>query len=105
MDVFGIGYVGQEHADYLMGALKIYYEKIMTDCEEKLYCGITIKLNHTIRYVDIQMPGYIKEALNQFNNKTPKIPQHQPYPEPERTYSADSQKMKPINTSPELSTE
>ena len=51
------------------------------------------------------MTAFMKEYLNQFNNKTPKVPQHQPYPEPEMTYSADSQKMKPINTSPELSTE
>ena len=26
VDYFGIGYVGRDHADYLMSALKIYYE-------------------------------------------------------------------------------
>ena len=31
VDNFVIGYVGQEHADHMMSALKIYYEKITTD--------------------------------------------------------------------------
>ena len=31
VDYFWIGYVGREHADRLMSALKFYYEKITTD--------------------------------------------------------------------------
>ena len=34
---FGIGYVGREHVDILMSASKMYYEKITTDWEGKLY--------------------------------------------------------------------
>ena len=40
---FGIGYVGCEHADHLMSALKMYYEYITKYWEGKLYCGITMK--------------------------------------------------------------
>ena len=47
----------------------------------------------------------MKESLNQLDHKTLKNPQHQPYPDLERTYGAYSYKMKPIDTSPELPTE
>ena len=83
----------------------MYYEKIITDWEGKLYCGITIKWNHTKIYVDISMPGLLKEYLCQFCHETPIKPQHQPYPAPEQTYGADAQKMKPLDTSPALPTE
>ena len=55
--------------------------------------------------MDISTPGYVKEFLHQFNNKTPQKPQNQPYPAPESKYGTDAQKMKPINKSPTLSTE
>ena len=57
---FGIGCLGLEHADNVMSALKIYYEKIKADWEGKLYCGITMKWNDTKKYVDISRPGYVK---------------------------------------------
>ena len=60
MDDFEIVYVGQEHIDHLMSALKIYYENITTDWEGDLYCGITMKLYYTKQYVDISMPQYLK---------------------------------------------
>ena len=39
------------------------------------------------------MLGYIKESLHQFSYKTPKKPQHQTYPVPEKTFGADAQKI------------
>ena len=102
---FGIGYVGRYHADHLMSARNMYYENITTDWEGKLYCGITMKWNDTKRYADISTPIYSKESLHQFCHKTPIKPQHQIYSAPEWTYGADAQKMKPLDTSPELPTE
>ena len=46
------------------------------------------------------MSRYVKEAFHQFGHKTPMNPQHQPYPDPEWTYGAYTQKMKPLDTSP-----
>ena len=71
---------------------------------------IILRYNHEIRlykyiYVDISMLVYVKWTLHQFNNKTPKYPQHRPYKSPEGTYGVDAQKMKLIDTSPVLSTE
>ena len=77
--------------------------KITTYWEGKLYCGITMKWYYTKIYVDISMPGYVKEALHRFNHKQPKSTQHQPYPSLERTYGSDAHKMKPIYMSPALS--
>ena len=51
------------------------------------------------------MHGYVKESLPQFNHKTPIKPQHQSYPAPERTYGADTQKIKLINMSSALPTD
>ena len=51
------------------------------------------------------MTRYVNEALHQFGHKTPKRPQYQTYPVPERKYGADTQKMKPLNMLPELPTE
>ena len=48
-----IEYVGREHADHLMSALKMCYEKITTYWEGMLYYGIKMKCNHTKSYADI----------------------------------------------------
>ena len=52
---FGIFNVGRENADNLMSALKIYYAKITTEWEGKLYCGITMKWDYKKIYVDISI--------------------------------------------------
>ena len=51
------------------------------------------------------MPLNAKESLQQFNHKTPKKPQYQPYLAPDRSYGADTQKMKLIDMSPALTTD
>ena len=81
LEYFGIGYVVREHAYHLMSSLKMYCEKITTDWEVKLYCGIAMKCNYTKRYIYISMPGYLKEALHQFGHNTSIKPYHQPYSE------------------------
>ena len=88
-----------------MSALKMYYENITTYQQGELYCGITMKWDYTKSYVDISIPGYVKEYFHQSGHKTPKNPQHQPYPTPKQTYGADAQKMKLVDTSKSLSTQ
>ena len=70
----------------------MYHEKITTYWEGKLYFSVTMKWDYTKIYVDISMPGYVKEYLNQFNHRQPKNTQHKPYPPLERTCGADAQK-------------
>ena len=52
------------------------------------------------RYLDISIPGYVKEYLHQFGHRTTIKPQHQSYPAPEQIYGADAQNMKPLDMSP-----
>ena len=102
---FGIGYVGFYHSDHIMSVLKMYYENITTYLEGLLYWVIIMKWDDAKWYFNISIPGYLNNAIHQFNNEKPKNSQHKVYPSPQRTYGADSQNMKPINTSPVISAE
>ena len=42
VDDFGIKYIGKDHVNHLLNALKNHYE-ISENGEGKLYCGITMK--------------------------------------------------------------
>jgi hypothetical protein len=70
VDDFGIKYVGREHADHLLQCLSKHY-KVSTDWEGKRYCGITLDWNYPHEWVELSMPGYVKEALHCFQHPTP----------------------------------
>jgi hypothetical protein len=63
VDNFGVKYVGKDHADHLLNALKQHYE-VTEDWEGKLYCGILLKWDYENRTVDLSMLGYIENALH-----------------------------------------
>ncbi|KAL7480901.1 hypothetical protein ACHAW6_006564 [Cyclotella cf. meneghiniana] len=56
VDDFGIKYVGDEHFEHLINALKEHYD-VTIDKEGKLYCGITLDWDYNKRTLDISMPG------------------------------------------------
>ena len=58
VDDFDIKYVGKEHIDHLLSAIKTEYT-IEVDWTGGLYCGIKLEWNYDKRYVDISMPGYV----------------------------------------------
>ena len=62
VDDFGIKYFKKEHADHLLNALKTKY-KISVDWNGTNYCGLTLKWNYALGYVDVSMPGYIPRLL------------------------------------------
>ena len=45
VDDFGVKYVGKEHADHLVNALKNKYQ-ISNDWQGALYCGISLNWNY-----------------------------------------------------------
>lgn len=100
VDDFGIKYVGKEHADHLLNALKEEYT-LDVDWEGKLYCGISLDWDYENRTVDISMPGYIKKLLQRFQHELKK-PQHSPYKCAPRAYGKDSQLPLPVDESPRL---
>ena len=65
VDDFGVKYVGRQHAEHLIEALKQSYS-IKVDWEGTLFCGITLKWDYDKRSVDLSMPGYISKDLNKF---------------------------------------
>jgi hypothetical protein len=99
VDDFGIKYVGRQHIDHLLRAIKTHY-KVSEDWEGKLYCGITLDWNYSEKYVDISMPGYIKRALQRFKHTAPKKRQDQPFPCAPRKYGAAAQEPRPTDDSP-----
>jgi hypothetical protein len=78
VDDFGVQFVGKEHAQHLIDALEADYT-LSKDWTGGLYCGITLKWNYMNKYVDLSMPGYIKDALHKFQHPLPKRPQYAPH--------------------------
>jgi hypothetical protein len=100
VDDFGIKYVGKQHADHLLNALKEHYT-IDIDWEGKLYCGITLTWDYKNKHVDISMPGYIKKLLQRFQQELRKA-QHSPFYCPPKKYGKDAQDPLPIDESAKL---
>ncbi|KAL7479933.1 hypothetical protein ACHAW6_007838 [Cyclotella cf. meneghiniana] len=98
VDDFGIKYIGKEHANHLLNALKEHYT-LDIDWEGKLYCGISLNWDYQKRTVDISMPGYIKKLLQRFQHECSK-PQHSPFNCSPKRYGKDAQLLLPLNESP-----
>jgi endonuclease I len=73
VDDFGIKYIGQEHPEHLLNALKEHYE-VSVDYNGELYCGITLEWNYDKCYVDISMPGYVEKQLLKYKHPRPAKP-------------------------------
>ena len=101
VDDFGIKYVGKQHIDHLLSALRQEY-KIEVDWEGKLYCGITLDWNYDEGWVDSSMPDYIPKQLVKYKHDTPKRAQHCPYTPAPIKYGAKTQEPLPTDTSERL---
>jgi len=102
VDDFGVKYVGKDHAQHLLSALKNDYEAVSTDWEGTLYCGITLKWDYKKRTVQLSMPGYIENALHKFQHPPPTRPEDAPYKYNEPQYGAKIQMTDPIDNSDPL---
>ena len=58
----------KEHIDHLLNALKTKYT-ISVDWNGTKYCGLTLKQNYVLGYIDVSMPGYIPRLLGRINYK------------------------------------
>ena len=101
VDDFGIKYVGDEHFEHLINALKEHYN-VTIDKEGKLYCGITLDWDYNKRTLDISMPGYVKKQLIKYNHPMPKSPQHCPWSPQPIQYGSKTQDPIPPDESPAL---
>ena len=102
VDDFGIKYVGKEHLDHLIGALRSKYTKIEVDETGSLYCGITLKWDYMNGRVRQSMPGYVMKRLIKFGHEPPKRPQLCPYTPSPIQYGKKSQNTTPEDDSPRV---
>ena len=68
VDGFGVKYTVKDHALHLINALENDY-KLALGWQGKTYCGITLEWNYYELWVDLTMPGYIKNTGSSFNIK------------------------------------
>jgi hypothetical protein len=104
VDDSGVRYVGKEHANNLLNAIKKQYE-VTEDWAVKLYCGTLLKWYYENRTVDMSMPGYIENALHKFQHKPPNQPQHTAYPARKPQYGSKVQLTPKFVDSPTLAPE
>jgi hypothetical protein len=77
VDDFGVKYVGKDNLQHLIDALTKHYE-ITVDLEGTRYCGITLEWDYINRTVDLSMPGYVEDALHNFQHAKPARPCNAP---------------------------
>ena len=75
---FGVKYWRKEDKDHLCNFLGKKF-KYTTDYEGKNYCGLRLKWNYKLGYVDISMPGYVPKALQRQQHKLKIFTQHSPH--------------------------
>ena len=78
VDDFGIKYVGKQHLDHLLHAIRKDYT-VEVDEKGGLYCGIELSWNYKKGYVDIAMPGYVKKQLMRYAHRPPPRRRYTPY--------------------------
>ena len=98
VDDFGVKYVGKEHADHLIRAIKKDY-KIPEDWEGDLYCGISLKWNYDKRWMELSIPGYTKKLLLKYKHSRTNA-HHSPFPVAPVKYGKASQYATPIDKTP-----
>jgi hypothetical protein len=101
VDDFGVKYIGKEHADHLMHALKQDYE-VEEDWTGSLYCGIKLQWNYKLGYVDTQMGNYVRKNLLKYNHEKPRKKQDCPYEPYPKKYGTAAQDVEPPDTSAPL---
>jgi hypothetical protein len=105
VDDFGMKYIGEEHAQHLINALKTDC-KIEEDWDGNRYLGMTLDWAYKTRQVHLSMmPGYVEKALTRFGHQVPNQPHHQPHKQTIPTYGAMIQYAKDKDTSRKLSKE
>ncbi len=65
IDDFGVKYIGEEHAQYLLQTVQKYYTYSFEN-EGETYCRLTIKWDYVGKKVHLLMPTYIEKALKCF---------------------------------------
>jgi hypothetical protein len=67
VDDFGLKYENKDDVNHLVASIKTTYT-LTKDWSRDLYCGIALAWDCVNRMVDISMPGYIKNKLQEYRH-------------------------------------
>ena len=98
---FGVNYTSDTVAHHLITKLRSMYI-ISVDWSGSLFCGLTLAWGYSNRTVNVSIPGYIKEALHEFQHLHPKRRQDAPHAWTQPVYGAKVQYAENLNDSPAL---
>lgn len=101
VDDFGVKYKCSKDARHLMNVLKQHYD-VTEDWTGARYIGITLDWDYKKQQVHLSMPGYVKQALRQFNYSAPATRQYSPFPYTPIKYGAKTQYANEPPSSPLL---
>ena len=65
VDKFGVKNVVKDHVDHLHRIITFHYEKYEQYWSGELLCGLTLDWNYETGYINIFMPGYVKNEFHQ----------------------------------------
>jgi hypothetical protein len=72
VDDFGVKYVKKEDMDHLVTTIGNRYA-VKVDWKAEYYLGITTKWDYVNRTATSSMPGYVKEALLEFQHTSTNV--------------------------------
>mmetsp|Transcript_11265 Transcript_11265/g.15885 ORF Transcript_11265/g.15885 Transcript_11265/m.15885 type:complete len:463 (+) Transcript_11265:115-1503(+) len=78
VDDFGVKYYNKDDGNHLINSLKHNYN-VTVDWDGRHFCGFTFEWEYKKGYVNVSMPGYIKDVLKRFNHPLPSRPQYSPH--------------------------
>jgi hypothetical protein len=100
VDDFGVKYVNKDNMDHLVKTIGKRYP-IKVDWKAEYYLGITIKWDYVNRTATLSMPGYVKEALLEFQHEsTNGVKFNSPSPYTPPVYGKKQQMTKLDQTNP-----
>ena len=100
VDDFGIKYTNKLDLEHFFNALRDRYT-ISVDMSGSHYVGLDIDWNYQEKFVEISMPKYIPDLLQQLAYKA-NIPEHAPHTYNKPSYGSKIQYANDIDTSPPL---
>ena len=101
VDDFGVKYTRKQDVKHLLAAIEGHYD-VTVDWEGKRYIGLTLDWDYQGQKVHLSMPGYITDALQEYDHPQPTRRQDAPAPYTPPNYGAKKQFANSDDDSPTL---
>jgi hypothetical protein len=98
---FGVKYINNNNVKHFIACLKLVY-KLTEDWTGDLYCGIALDWDCVNRTMDISLPGYIMNKIQEYGHLLPTRMQTCPYWLELKKFGMEAQAPLPPNDTPKL---